>query len=744
VALDDPYDPYAPQAPVAPWSWVPDEWNSVAPAAPVEAPAPAEIEMPAMQMADIEMPAMQMGQPEPEIEMPPMDVGQPTIGFPREPIDAEPLFPPPPGAPTLSALTSFVTDPVTGAPDAIANQNRGPASMPFLNEAEPPSPFGAQLTPEQRARQFAAGSPEEQARQEYAWNQGRDAEISEQIRAARLNDEQKQLENESAIKKLRVDSRAAMVKVDEDSKAAAAEQVDGDRWWNSRSTGQKIAGFISAIVGGLVQGRSGGPNQGLAMIEAEIDRDVDVQKFNMQAKRAELQRRGASIQQLAAFDQESFLEAEKFRLAGLSRVMGTIAADAQNYDPQGKSAITLGKLYSAIGDARQKGLIAFEDQHFKNNLEVLKANADLAKTGAEIAKLEAEAAKLRGAIGGGAKAVKPEDVPQDPSYFEQRGLTRPPVTMSEKQYRAWQPLKKGTQEIAANESGISKEERENSIPGIKNPDGSTFTAVGRPEDVSKLRAQIAAGRRMIRRMDDAIRTRTGWSSNLGNSDERKKLGVQWGHVKLDAKELFDLGAITESDVPLVEGGVGTDDPSSWKDPTAGILEARRLVADRLNTALHAAGWDESQRFEPPVPSAKPPDETSDDRALKKAQDKNVGSFTTFVAEEDEVNPADRGPKKSLNQQTADHEATGGVPPSIRKQIEKWTVDARSGDEVKSKQARAYLIELTTTGGNDTVKGLAQLALTQANTPGTETVGPERSVAFETLPPLPPPKKKGKR
>ncbi len=703
---DDPFDPYAPAPPVAPWS----SWDDTPWAAMGTAPGPLQ---PGLGIPQAAMPAP----PSDEIEMPVDDL-RPNIGFPRVP-EADPGYIEMP----VDDLRASAPPELPPMPDAISGGDATPVAPG--GEVAFPDPTGTQLTDEQRAAQFAAMSPEDRILTERSWLQQRDQETERRLAPDRLADEQQRVQNEAGIRKLRDQHRARMIEIDEQGQKLAAMQVDPEKWWNDRSTGQKIAGFLAAIVGGLVQGRVGGPNSGLAMIENAIERDIDAQKANMAHQRAELQRRGASLEQLAAFDEKQHADAEQFRVAAWTRVQNDVARDMQQWDPRGKTAIENGRIYADMNAKRQEAARAAADAGFKRGLDLLKAQNDAAKTAAEIAKLEAETAKLRGAAGGG--GTKPENVVYAPEYYAQRGLVPPDVPMSEKQYRAWQGLKKGSQDITANQSatGLSKEERENMVPGVFMADGKTpFVAIGRPEDVSKLRNQVAAARRMISRMDDALRTRTGWSSDVGNSDERKKLQVQWGNVKNDAKELFDLGAITASDVPLIEGSIGTDDPSSWKDPTAGILEARRLLAERVNSKLHAAGWDESLRFEQSAPSTKRPEKSADDRALEKLQNRDVGSYTTYIRDtEDDVRP-DQREKRTRDQKETGYQESAGIPPGLRKQIDAWGVAARaSGPDGKptpsAAKARAYLTNLTDTGGNDAVRAAAAQALTEANTPTVE-------------------------
>jgi hypothetical protein len=69
---------------------------------------------------------------------------------------------------------------------------------------------------------------------------------------------------------------------DEASKAA---KIDPNNFWNTRSTGQKIAAAIGIALGGIGGGMSGhGGNTAMDVINKAIDRDIDAQKFNADQK----------------------------------------------------------------------------------------------------------------------------------------------------------------------------------------------------------------------------------------------------------------------------------------------------------------------------------------------------------------------------------------------------------------------------------------------------------------------------
>jgi hypothetical protein len=61
--------------------------------------------------------------------------------------------------------------------------------------------------------------------------------------------------------------------------------IDPNRIWNNANTGGKIMAGISMLLGGLGAGLAGGPNQGIAMIDKMVDRDIDAQKAELEKKR---------------------------------------------------------------------------------------------------------------------------------------------------------------------------------------------------------------------------------------------------------------------------------------------------------------------------------------------------------------------------------------------------------------------------------------------------------------------------
>jgi len=72
---------------------------------------------------------------------------------------------------------------------------------------------------------------------------------------------------------------------DNSVKSLSQMAVDPNRFWATRSTGQKIAGFVSMALGGFLQGARGGSNPGMDAINVAIDRDIQAQMSAYQSAR---------------------------------------------------------------------------------------------------------------------------------------------------------------------------------------------------------------------------------------------------------------------------------------------------------------------------------------------------------------------------------------------------------------------------------------------------------------------------
>lgn len=103
------------------------------------------------------------------------------------------------------------------------------------------------------------------------------------------------------------------------------DKIDPKHWWDSKSTGGKIATAVGLFLGGVGAGMSGGPNVVLDLVNKQIDRDIDAQRANMGQKNnmmtALTQQLGdvnsaTSMAKILKLDQ---LQATFYKAAGLSK-----------------------------------------------------------------------------------------------------------------------------------------------------------------------------------------------------------------------------------------------------------------------------------------------------------------------------------------------------------------------------------------------------------------------------------------
>ena len=597
-------------------------------------------------------------------ELPPP--GPPSLGEPSiAPQQTAPAQLPPPPPPPMSA-----PQPGIGLPAGlISGAMAAPDGARDLEAPTDPSQDIAALNDEQYAQYKLA--------QQIA---SRERMLADQAKAAQAEREQAERDHVAAVeanKRAQEESAA----IADEAKKLGNERIDPEHWWSTRSSGQQIAAVLGAFVAGMVRARKGGSNVVLDTMDREIDRDIAAQQANIANRRAALGERKEGLSRSISLDANAAAEATKFRVATYERAINESAAREAAFDPRGTRAQAERELRDQMRARQAEAIQRFNDQRRKTIMEDIKFRQDAEKHALDMAKGQADLARKLGAVGG-TGAVKPDEQVQDPSYFAQRGLIAPPVPMSPAQYKAWQPLKKGSQEITANQTtGMSKEEIER---GIDLPGGDSFIAKGRPEDAAKLRTQIAAAKEIIDLMDDALTTRTGWSTDLGNSEERQQLVAIWGNAKIAAKNLNDLGAITEADVPLIKGAIGTDDPSKLRDPTPGIRKARELVLNKVNNLLRGAGykgrWDVR-----PLPgkggaaTVRPGD--AEQAALLK------GPSLDQVAGELGASPLDGADV------AAKFREAGGILPSARRTIDALAAGLRSTDPREVELAATRLREL---------------------------------------------------
>lgn len=591
--------------------------------------------------------------PPQEIEMPEMDVSRqpaPFIGFPTNP-DEAPL--PVDLEHELSAPAAYAQPPMPPEPPAMRGGMQSGLGIPahlidqaIIGSAQegfapmPPEPTGEiEFEPDQLTEQDRRQSLESMEGPEFAAFTAEHEEARRQDAAAKMAraataDAQQAEEEFKIFNHSREHARNARAEVETEA-AKLAEEKD-ETWMESRSPVQTIAAYLTAIVGGLVQGRTGGRNDGLAMIDRENERWTAAQMQKRAQQRQLLgDKRTAANENIQDVEQD-FRAESAFRAAGWERTIRTIEAEQQNFDPAGTSAIRLEGVRRDAIAKQQAALAAYEEREIKRMEAEGKSRLEVAKfvqksRDDERQRAEAErnnkAQNRSAATSAGAswlnaktgekktnaeiKALEVENTPRSPDHYEatygKEG--RPPHEMTGKEYKSWLDSKNKIADVGRETAtGVVKQAQarlEGTGPGgspyalgdqegksYKNKDGSTFEI---KDDKQRQRAtEVITTAQNVRRIADLVKImredKGGASSTIG-SPEYQELQSLASQLDFETFVGYGLGAPSEGDKQLAANVRGGKDIASFvHDPSSGFEAYAQGIEEKATAQLRPLGY----------------------------------------------------------------------------------------------------------------------------------------------------------
>jgi hypothetical protein len=569
VALDPNIDPMlaaqlygAPDpslAPVDPWSWVPPHWNE----APVE-----------------QLPPQTPVTVAPPDEFPPLpDAGLAApVPPPVEPGPPEQLAPPLPvatlgnaiGPPPVAELPTQLGPPPTallGAPPPITE-------LPSVRDAR------AQEVLNQRALHDRAGFAEDVVRDREDRNayiaRRRKEMADDDISAARQNAED-----------LRAASAATQQKMDvvmADAQRIAATRIDPT---GGLTGGRRIAGVISAIIGGLVQGRTGSArNAGLDALVDTINRGIDAQKADLANQREGVNLRRSVLAQEFARHGDMYRAVETVRLAALQHADDLLATEQQKYNSQGRTGLLIaGERAEAAGEQAA----SIEALRLRTNEEARKEREQLRKE----VDTAANIANQRATIGLGYARIN-EDREQRKEARAARAEDKALERADKEAERRRQFAIGGIPKVRVGADGkpVMGPDGKPAIDYdvLRNNDGSVWEAES-SEATRELRTKKTTSTEVVAIIDEirAIRGRVGGESKLLNSKDAQRLGVLKARAQLLTKQ-GTQGMSSDKDMDTIEDAAGTTDAASWRDQEGKLEEARARSISALNQALRDAKY----------------------------------------------------------------------------------------------------------------------------------------------------------
>lgn len=443
----------------------------------------------------------------------------------------------------------------------------------------------------------------------------------EQAQAARVRDEMRAQENYQRQLDAHERARADMAQLNNEAIALSKTKVDPDRWYRNRSTSGKIGAWVAAIVGGLVSGRTGGPNQGLANIMKMIDDDVDAQKADITNQQQTLGMRRGIISDSYARSGDAFRAAEAFRIASYERVKADLQTQQSQFDPRSARAIQLGKMIQDVKARSEAAQQAALDRYYKTHT----ADAELQS------KLLANE-KARRALNGGGMGASPmisrAQIKADLGFDPGRDLTDKELDKLIERRGKLADQGAKVEERAAKSADAARKANERLVgaPGeFKNQNGQEFMARSDKEG-EQLRATKSAVDLLAQMRNEINRgiAKHGGESDYFKSADWQRQKSRQSMITAGVSKALQLGALDEGTTKLAEQLAGDVDPTSfWRDARPGLNQLVDNMTAKLAKDMGAQGYD-GKPYVPPnlsIPGA-PPTKSTIDQLSEGAQSRN--------------------------------------------------------------------------------------------------------------------------
>jgi hypothetical protein len=644
-------------------------------------------------------------------------------------LQSPPVMPAPMDEPTFAEAVTGIARPIPGA--------TGPAVPAVPVAPSAPAAPSAPVAPT-TARDLRAGGPGAiYDRQTTALDEARSAGAMEIANAGELarqkaDAEEAHLQRQDALDRQRmVDAEKRMAEM----AAQSALRVSAiDKLANSKidaSIQHPILAGIAVALSAFGQGMNGdhGPNAAMGVLMKQIDNNVNRQlaerekqgkvislygehlaglrqQFTDQGalhdalRAAELQRYKSTMNIVAERSGSKDTQAKLLKLSSDIGLKGaealSSAQDKQNafddkeraFKEQQAARAQAAQQHRASLGVQYAGL-AQSDRHFKERLafdknkETNDVNAELMKLAQAGKVADAKLLKERGISG--SREVEREPVLDEKGQPKLDDQGRPVLG----------PIKTGPDGRPIVKYGF-----------LKNRDGTPFVPQGSDTAVDKLRNQQAAAQRLVNILDQVKAEGHEWLSDTANSEKKQRIKTLWGEATLVAKDSLDLGAIQGADMELIINYLGTDDPTKFRDATAGMTQARKNIVAGMTTKLQTYGldgeWSPTDLAALNRPIASPEDKSA--QRVLESPTKLTSAAAELGLDRAGVTP----------QQIADklYEA-GGMLPSQRATMDVYARGAASSDPKARERALTWLERAANTAQAPAIREYAS-SLLQSN------------------------------
>jgi hypothetical protein len=501
-----------------PWDWVPDDWVS-----PPEPAAPADLDA------------------APELGGDALDWGS-LLGAPAAPP------PPPPPPPPVPAPDPFIE---AMEADAVSG-----GYAPPLEWTPPPTPEPDPLDPiDVEADRLRGLHPITQAGEMARADAEEEQDFAGKTIAALEASRREGVANHEALQQVQTWARQERETIL--AKSQEVEKIDPDRWWSSRSTGQKIAGLLSAAIGGWLEVARGVPNRALDAITAAVNQDIDAQKFDIESGRRGLETQRGLVAEFMRDGMDAFSAGEAARIGALNGMLSELQAKRAEFDPAGSTARRIvaaeGQVAGAIADANAKLEAALWDR------------------GHKVAQLQQQDISSRRSTGLGYAQIKESRTAREQAATERQEQREHEAEMAARKAEAG----RGTLDGSLIDEGVR------TVVGVDDSGRRVYAAArGADHDKELSRRKVATDKIVsIGTRLKALRKEVGWTSNTMNSEQNNRMRQLGEELKL---ALASREGITYS-----ERAANTLGKVAGGDPTA-FLDSTDFIDEAINSTIE--GW----------------------------------------------------------------------------------------------------------------------------------------------------------
>lgn len=545
--------------------------------------------------------------------------------------------------------------------------------------------------------------------------------LAEQARIADADWKQQQANLQARADAIKV-ANAKAAAIEADAQRLADTKIDPT---GGLSGGQRIAGVLGAIVGGLVQGRTGAArNAGMDALNDIINRGIDAQKANLANQREGLSARRGALADEYARTNDAFHAQEVVRLAALKHADDLLATEQQKYSPRGTSFQRIAALRAQVGAAQAEARQKAGQQYFDNSL---KASEQIVKERAqrETERNNREQNYLR------RKEIESQAADRE-LQRQNRAQDKAAERADKEAERRRQFTIGGIPRVQLGADGkpvIGADGKPVITQGrLVQNDGTEFEAAS-PEERKTLREKKTAGGNAIRNIDRIldIRDRVGGELDLLNSAEDQELQGLAADTVMQTKA-GTQGMSSDEDMKYIARSAGVDKVTSWRDQRAKLLSARARIEANLDRAFRDSGYDGEKLTAPRGAFAKTedtPEEIRNQRLFEKpdvsfenAARRDLADAQRAAGKEiglNASNPEDQAViRDSLARTRADYDPAAS--PEQQRGIRQLGIAAR-GDDANGQAARTLLGKLAEEAQTTKLRSLAKAALEEAGRAG---------------------------